>query len=376
MKLDLTAAQAALQARARAFADEQVAPLADQIDRDELLPPSLVQAMGKEGFLGALVSPELGGAALDMIAFGLLNEELGRACSSARSLLTVHAMVCAAIARWGTGAQKRRWLPPLAGGSAIGAFALTEPEAGSDAASIQAQARRDGSGYLVDGRKQWITAGQLAEVYLLFARLDDRPAAFLVPRRSEGLEVRPVRGMLGTRGSMLAELELKACRLDAESLIGAPGFGISAVATSALDVGRYSVAWGSVGICQACLDASRAHARSRVQFGKALSEHQLIRQMLTDMITRTHAARLLCVRAGQLKDRGDPDTLVETFIAKYFASTAAMQCASDAVQIQGARGASGGAAVARYFRDAKVMEIIEGSSQIQQLSIAGALLNR
>ncbi len=374
MKLELTQAQRALQARARQFVDARVAPRAAAFDRDQALPPELAAELGAQGFLGGLVPAEHGGQPEDLVAFGLLNEELGRGCSSVRSLLTVHSMVCATLARWGTPAQRQQWLPRLAKGAALGAFALTEPAAGSDAASISTSAVPRGGGYALTGVKKWITVGQIADVFLLFAQLEGRACAFLVPRTAPGLSIRPIRDVLGTRGSMLAELVLEGCEVEAGALVGAPGFGISAIATSALDIGRYSVAWGCVGISQACLEACRTYVNERVQFGKPLHEHQLVRELFTDMVTSTHAARLLCLRAGQLKDKGDPDTVAETFMAKYFASRAAMKSATDAVQLHGALGTSAELPVARYFRDAKVMEIIEGSTQIQQVAIAGAYL--
>ena len=308
---------------------------------------------------------------MDMLTFGLLNEEFGRGCSSLRSLLTVHSMVTYAIQRWGSRDQKETWLLPLAQGSLVGAFALSEPQIGSDASSIETRAELCGDTYLLNGRKKWITYGQIADLYLVFARLENRVSAFLVERGTPGLDIRPIRGMLGTRASMLAELILHDCAVPKTNLVGGRGFGLASVATSALDIGRFSVACGCVGISQACLDASLSYTSKRQQFGVHLKEHQLIQRMITDMLTNTQAARLLCYNAGYLKDAGAPNTIMETWIAKYFASTTAVKAASDAVQIHGANGCSSDYPVQRYWRDTKVMEIIEGSSQIQQITIAG-----
>ncbi len=304
-----------------------------------------------------------------MIAYGLLTEEIGRGCSSVRSLLTVHDMVAHAIQRWGSPAQKQRCLPAMARGEILGALALSEPEAGSDAKSVQTTAADAGDAWVLNGRKKWTTYGQLADLFLVLAQADGKPTAFLVERETPGLAVRPLHGITGTRASMLAEIFFEGCRVPKENLLGRPGFGVSHVISAALEHGRYSVAWGSVGLGQACLDASRAYAAGRRQFGVPIADHQLIRRMLTNMIVEVRAARLLCLRAGWLRDAGDPGASGEIMVAKYYASTMATRAASDAVQIHGANGCSEDYPVGRYLRDSRVMEIIEGSTQIQQITI-------
>lgn len=371
MQIELTARQKADQLAFRQFVQAEIIPYADRFDQEECTPPDLIQKIAHQGYLGALVTSERGGSNMDMITFGLLNEEFGRGCSSLRSLLTVHSMVTYAIQRWGSARQKETWLPRLARGEVIGAFALSEPNVGSDASSIETSAELRGDAYILNGQKKWSTYGQIADLYLVFARYENRVSAFLVERETPGLEMRPIKGMLGTRASMLAELFLRDCRVPKENLVGGRGFGLASVGTSALDIGRYSVACGCVGIAQACLEASLRYTSERKQFQVYLKEHQLIRQMITDMITNTQAARLLCYNAGYLKDTGAPNTIMETWIAKYFASTTAAKAASDAVQIHGANGCSSMHPVQRYWRDTKVMEIIEGSTQIQQITIAG-----
>jgi alkylation response protein AidB-like acyl-CoA dehydrogenase len=368
MRIELTPGQRALRSEVRAFVGQEIAPHAGQWDRDESTPREIVDRLVERGWLGSMVPAEHGGLGLDMVSYGVLTEEIGRGCSSIRSLLTVHDMVCRGILRWGSRAQKESWLPRLARGEVLGAFALSEPEAGSDAMSIRTTARAVDGGYEIDGTKKWITYGQIADLFLLFAKLDDKPTAFLVERDTPGLTVEPLRGMLGTRASMLAEIRLAGART--AEMVGRPGFGVSHVVGAALDQGRYSVACGSVGIAQACLDACLAFAREREQFGQPIFEHQLVRAMLSDMITGVRAARLLCMRAGYLRDIGDPAAIAETAVAKHFAATTAMRAAADAVQIHGANGCHDAFPVSRYFRDAKVMEIIEGSTQIQQSTIA------
>lgn len=370
MKIELTPQQKRDRAEFREFVCARVAPRADEFDREERVPAEVLREIAGRGYLGALLPQPSGRAAMDAVTFGLLNEEFGRGCSSLRSLLTVHNMVAIAVQRWGSRALKECWLPLLATGEKVAAFCLTEPQSGSDAASVETAAEPSGDGYLLRGTKKWITFGQAADLFLVFGKCEGKHTAFLVERESPGLAVTPIKGVLGTRGSMLAEVRFEDCRVPKENVVGRIGFGFSHVAATALDCGRYSVAWGCVGLAQACLDASLRYADERRQFGARLSEHQLVRRMLTDMITNVKAARLLCLHAGCLRDAGDPQSVAETTIAKYFASTTAARAAADAVQIHGANGCGPDYPVQRYLRDSKVMEIIEGSTQIQQLTIA------
>ncbi|MGZ4164196.1 MAG: acyl-CoA dehydrogenase family protein, partial [Tumebacillaceae bacterium] len=227
-----------------------------------------------------------------------------------------------------------------------------------------------GDHYVLNGKKKWITYGQIADVFLFFAQVDGKPSAFLVESNTPGLTVHPIKGIYGTRASMLAELHLEECRIPKGNLLGREGFGFPYVALSALDYGKYSVAWGAVGVGQACLEASLQYTSERKQFDQYLKEFQLIQEMLTEMVTNVKAARLLCLQAGYLRENGDPRALNETSVAKYFASRMANKAANDAVQIHGANGMSMDYPVQRYLRDTKVSEIIEGSSQMQQMTIA------
>ncbi|MEQ8973604.1 MAG: acyl-CoA dehydrogenase family protein [Coleofasciculus sp. C1-SOL-03] len=370
MKLELTPQQNQARSEFKAFVDEVIVPDANRCDREEHTPPELIEKLAQQGYLGAGLPKDRGGTGMDMITYGLLNEEIGRGCSSLRSLLTVHNMVAQALFKWGNTFQKENWLPKLASGEVIAAFALSEPNVGSDAKSIETTATRSGDFYVLNGQKKWMTYGQIADVFLVFAQNDGKPSVFLVEKNRPGLTIKPIFGMLGVRGSMLAELHLHDCKIPSENLLCRQGFGFSHVASSALDYGRYSVAWGCVGIAQACLDACLQYTSQRQQFGVYLKEHQLIRQMITEMLVNVKAARLLCYQAGYLKDNGDPKSIMETSIAKYFASTTATKAANDAVQIHGGNGCSREYSVQRYWRDAKIMEIIEGSTQIQQITIA------
>ena len=352
------------------FVAEEIVPHADLWDREECLPRELVAELGRRGYLGAAIPAEAGGSGLDAITLSLLHEAMGYGCSSVRCLLTVHSMVAHAIARWGNEHQKGRWLPGLASGEIVAAFALTEPEAGSDATSVRATATRRGPHYVLEGEKRWVTYGQRANLFLVFARCDDQVGAFLVERDSEGLEIVPTYGLLGTKASMVATLHLRGCEVPADGVLGRIGFGIVAVASSALELGRYSVACGCAGSAQACVDSSIDYVHQREQFGKRIAEHQLIQRMIADMVTNVSAARLLCRQAGSLRQTSDPRAVLATWVAKYFASRSAFQAAADAVQIHGANGCSDAYPVQRLLRDAKVMEIIEGTSEIQQVMIA------
>lgn len=370
MKIELTLEQKDNQATFRDFVDREIIPDADRFDLEESIPPELIQKLGREGYLGALLPKEFGGKGLDAIAIGLLNEEVGRGCSSLRSLLTVHGMVAQTLLKWGSKTQQEYWLPRLASGQVIAAFGLSEPNVGSDAKSVETTATFNGDFYVLNGQKRWITFGQIADVFLIFAQCEGKPSAFLVESNTPGLSIQPISGMLGVKASMLAQLSLNECQIPSENLVGRPGFGFSHIAATALDYGRYSVAWGCVGIAGACLEACTRYASQRKQFGTYLKDHQLIQQMVAEIIVNLKAARLLCYQAGHLKNIGDPRAILETSIAKYFAAKTATQAASDAVQIHGANGCSSEYSVQRYLRDAKIMEIIEGSTQIQQVTIA------
>ncbi|UED82971.1 acyl-CoA dehydrogenase family protein [Streptomyces profundus] len=363
-------------ATARRFVDEHIAPHAGAWDRAGRVPDEVLARIAESGLWAPFLPPELGGSATDLVTLGAVHEEFGRACSSVRSLLTVHTMVAWALRRWGTAEQRERWGRELGTGRALGAFCLSEPEAGSDTAAIATTARAERGGWVLDGVKTWITGGQRADLFLVFARGPAATVALLVPRDTPGVRVTPIDDMLGTRASMLARIDFREVRLGPDALLGPAGFASGMLLTGTLDLGRYSVAAGSVGIVQACLDASADHCARRVVGGVPLRDLPLIRAKVSDMVTDARAARLLVAEAGRLKDAGDEATLAATWVAKYFASTAAARHATEAVQIHGAAGCAGDHPVSRYYRDAKVMEIIEGSSEIQRLTIADEAYRR
>lgn len=363
-------------ASARSFVDEHVAPHADAYDRAGAVPEELLARIGDAGLWAPFLPPALGGSGTDMVTFGEIHEEVGRGCSSVRSLLTVHGMLAWALHRWGSDEQVQRWGPALASGQVLGAFCLSEPQAGSDIAAIATRAVPHAGGWLLDGTKKWTTGGARADLFLVFAQGPTGIVALLVPRDAPGVGVTPIDGILGTRASLLAEVAFCGVRLGPEALLGPAGFASGMVATGTLDIGRYSVAAGSVGIVQACLEASAAYASLRSVGGSLLRDLPLIQAKLSDMVTDVRAARLLVAEAGRLKDAGDSATIMSTWVAKYFASTAAARHAAEAVQIHGANGCGPDYPVARYYRDAKVMEIIEGSNEVQRTTIAAEAYRR
>ncbi len=370
MKIELTKEQLDNQEEFHSFATKEIAPYAAKNDLEERTPPELIKKLADSGYLGSMIPKEYGGLDMDMITIGLLNEEVGKACSSVRGLLTVHGMVALAILRWGTKEQREYWLPKMASGKIIGAFGLTEPNVGSDAKSVETTAVYEDGKYILNGHKKWTTMGQIADIFLVFAKCDDKPTAFLVERTSPGFSTKPITDLIGCRASMIAELLLENCSIPEANIVGRIGTGLSHVALNSLDYGRYTVAWGCVGLGQACLEESLEYSRKRKQFGTSLRQNQLIQKMITEMVVDIKAARLLCFNAGYLKDIGDPDTIMETWNAKYFASKMVNKVAYDAVQIHGANGCSRQYPVERYYRDAKINEIIEGTSQMHEVLIA------
>lgn len=380
MDFQLTATQVQIQQQVRRFAREEVAPLSREADERGIFPLHLVRRMGELGFLGAPLAPEYGGG-LDAVCYVLLCEELGRVDSSVRGFLTVHTgLVSLCLQEWGSEEQKRHYLPLLARGEWIGCYALTEPEAGSDAASMQTTAREEGESYVLNGEKIWITNGTSARLAIVFASRNLAAGhrgicAFLVETATPGLLRTPMPGHeLGHRASEHVHMTFNECRIPHSALLGTPGGGFK-IAMSALDRGRLGVAAGAVGIAQACLDACVAYTTQRRQFGRRLADFQMLQASIADMAASVEAARLLVYQAAWAKDQGLPTTKL-TSIAKLFASEAALKAASEAVLIHGNRGYSNEYPVERHYRDIKGLQIYEGTSHIQRIIIARELLGR
>jgi alkylation response protein AidB-like acyl-CoA dehydrogenase len=374
MDLGLTDEQRLISETARDFVDNEVIPRARDSDRAQRFDLELARRLGDMGYLGAPVAEEYGGRGLDYTGYGLIVEEVGRGDSAMRTVVSVQtSLVCGSIERWGTEEQKQRWLPSLCSGEAFGCFGLTEPDAGSDPASMRTRAEKIDGGWRISGQKMWISLGNVAEVALIFAQTDPEQrhrgiACFLVPTSSDGFTTQEIHGKLGLRASDTAEISLDAVEVPDDALMGEVGEGFK-VAMSALDSGRYSVASGCVGICEGCVQASVAYSKERKQFGVPLATFQLVQEMIADMIVRRDAARLLVRRAGYLKDAGRPST-AETSIAKLYATESAVECANLAIQVHGGSGYVDDYPVERYLRDARVTTLYEGTSQIQKLIIA------
>lgn len=380
MDFELSDEQRLVRETARAFADEVVVPRAKENARNAFFDTELVRRIADQGYLGAIVPREYGGAGLDHVTYGLVVEEMGRADSAMRTVISVQtSLVCTAILRWGTEEQKQRHLPRLCTGEWLGCFGLTEPDSGSDAANQRTRARRVDGGWVLDGTKMWISMGNHAKVALIFAQTDpdsSHPlhrglACFLVDTDQEGFKPTEIHGKMGLHASDTAQITLDEVHVSDDALLGEVGEGFK-VAMSSLDSGRYSVAAGCVGICQGCVDESVAYAKEREQFGRPIGSFQLVQAMLADMKVQADAARMLVWRAGWLKDTGRPST-TETSIAKLYATEAAVECANTAIQVHGGAGYVDDHPVERYFRDVRVTTLYEGTSQIQKLIIGRAL---
>jgi butyryl-CoA dehydrogenase len=375
MDFELTDEQQLIKETARDFSDNEIATRARENDRNEHFDVELVQKIAAQGYLGAIVPQEYGGAGLDYLSYGLIVEEVGRGCSSMRTVVSVNtSLVCSAILKWGTEEQKQHYLPKLCSGEWLGCFGLTEPDTGSDAANLKTRAKRTDDGWVINGAKMWISLGTHAKVALIFAQTDPEQkhrglACFLVDTDQPGFQAQTIHHKLGLRGSDTAEISLDD--VHATEILGEIGDGFK-VAMSALDSGRYSVAAGCVGICQGSLDASVKYATEREQFGRPIAAFQLVQEMLADMKLQTDAARMLVWRAGYLKDTGQPNT-TETSVAKLYATEAAIHCANTAIQVHGGSGYVDDYPVERYFRDVRVTSLYEGTSQIQKLIIGRTL---
>ncbi|WP_326595964.1 acyl-CoA dehydrogenase family protein [Streptomyces brevispora] len=377
MNLELSEEQKAVRQLAEEFVARDVAPHVVEWDRAENVDKSIVKKLGSLGFLGLTVPEEYGGSGGDHLTYCLVTEELGRGDSSVRGIVSVSlGLVAKTVAGWGDEEQKRHWLPRLTSGDAVGCFGLTEPGTGSDAGNLATRAVRDGGDYVINGSKTFITNGTWADVVLLFARTNDTPgrkgiSAFLVPADTPGLTRRTIHGKLGLRGQATAEVVLEDVRVPATTLMGPEGKGFS-IAMSALAKGRMSVAAGCVGIARAALDAAVGYAGEREQFGKPIAGHQLVQELISDIAVDVDAARLLTWRVADLIDRGE-DFATAASKAKLFASEAAVRSANNALQVFGGYGYIDEYPVGKLLRDARVMTLYEGTSQIQKLIIGRAL---
>ena len=373
MDFQLTDEQQMIKETARAFTDNEIVMQSRENARNHHFDLDLVKKIADQGYLGAVVPQQYGGAGLDYVSYGLIVEEIGRGDSAIRTVISVQtSLVCSGILRWGTEEQKQKYLPKLCSGEWLGCFGLTEPDTGSDAANQKTRAVKTDSGWLINGSKMWISMGNYAKVALIFAQTDPSLgtkglACFIVDTDQPGYSAQTIEHKMGLHGSDTASISLEDVEVPDEDMLGGVGDGFK-VAMSNLDSGRYSVAAGCVGICQGCVEESVKYAKEREQFGRPIASFQLVQAMIADMVVKTEASRMLVWRAGWLKDQGMPNTL-ETSVAKLHATEASLECANTAIQVHGGAGYVDDHPVERYLRDARVTTIYEGTSQIQKLII-------
>ena len=379
MQFPLSDEQRLIQQTAREFADREIAPVADAHNREAKFPAALVQRMGELGFLGMLVPEAYGGTGVGNFGLVLALEEVNRVCASTGVTMSVqNSLVCAPIVHWANETLKHKYLPKLATGQMLGAYALSEPGSGSDAAALVTSAVKDGDSYVLNGTKNFITSGAEADVVIAMVRTD--PAhktrgitAFLVERDWKGFHVGRKEDKMGLRSSSTVQLTFEDLRVPATNVLGEIGIGFK-IAMHTLDGGRIGIASQAVGIAQACLDASLKYAEEREAFGQQIGKFQAMQWKLANMATKLEAARLLVYNAARLKDAGQPHAK-EAAMAKLFASEMSNEAGRDAVQVHGGAGYLEDFPVERYFRDARITEIYEGTSEIQRIVIARHLLN-
>ena len=375
MDLSLTAEQQAFRDAARDFLEKEAVPHRTEWDRRESVDTDIIPKMAELGFFGLTIPEEYGGLGGDYLTYVLGMEELGRADSALRGIVSVsNGLVGKSILGFGSEEQKQHWLPRISEATSLGCFGLTEPGTGSDAGNLTSKAVQDGSDYLISGQKLFITNGTWADLALVFARTGaDGPrgvSAFLVPTDAEGFEAREIKGKLGLRGQATAELFLDDVRVPADAMLGDEGQGFK-IAMTTLDKGRVSVAAGCVGLVQACLEASVAYATSRTQFGRRIAGFQLVQDLIADISVDADAARLLVWRCADLIERGQPFGVAASK-AKLFASEAAVRAANNCIQVHGGAGYVDDYPAEKFLRDARVMTLYEGTSQIQKLLIGRA----
>jgi len=362
----------------RSFCAREIAPIAKEIDQEALFPWAVVEKMGRLGYFGIQVPPQYSGAGLDTVSYIIIIEEVSRACASLGLCLSVHNSVAVyPILAFADEEQKKRWLPPLARGEKIGAFCLTEPNAGSDAAGIEATAIRNGDDYIVNANKVFVTNGGIADICLMFVRTDPSAgrkgiSVVVAERGAPGFVVGELEDLCGVRSNPVNSIRLYDCNVPAHNLLGKEGMGLP-IGLAALDAGRIGIAAQAVGIAQAAMDESVQYVKQRHQFGVSLGKHQMIQSMIADMSTQIDAARLLVYRAAVLRDAGKPISEAAAK-AKLFASEVSTQVTDLAVQIHGGYGYSRAYPVERYYRDARVTRIYEGTSEIHRIVIARSVL--
>jgi len=364
----------------RAFVAEHVQPFDQQWDKQQAVPLEVIKQCYEAGYVGGIIPKEYGGGGWSTVDFGLLNEAFGAASSSLCGLFTVQTMVAMTLVKWGNTDQQHRWLPAMAKGDILAAFAMTEPKVGSNIQAMETAFTLNGGTYLLNGTKKWITYSGLADIFLVFGKCDqvggDGSIAAVVRADAPGVQVPPIREMLGFRGVYLSQIDFKDCEVKVEDIVGKPGFVFSYIAPYGLHYGRMSTAWSAVGLMRACLETCAHFASQRRAFNETIGQLGMIRRLLTEMGVHMEAARLLCLSAAMADDQHLPAAMEKTLEAKYYSSQAAVKAAADTVQVLGARGCSDEEPAARFYRNAKVMEIIEGTTQVIENVLGKSILRK
>lgn len=360
------------------FVKEHVAPYAGEWDKSQAVPRDIINKCSQEGFLGGIIPVEYGGGGWDMLTFGLLNEAIGAASSDLCGLFTVQTMVASTLIKWGTREQQGILLPSMAKGETLAAFAMTEPKVGSNIQEISTTFTPRGEGYVLNGTKKWITYSGLADIFLVFGKLagTDKSMSAVVHSDAEGVVITPLNDMLGFRGSYLSQLQFCDCEIEAGALVGKPGLVLPYVAPFGLHYGRMSTAWHAIGMLRACLETAVSYALERQALLEPISNLGMIREIITDIGVNLEAARLLGISAALADDKHMPEAMEKTLEAKYFASRAAVRAAADTIQVLGAHGCSAEAPAERYYRNAKTLEIIEGTNQVIQNVLGKSFFRR
>ncbi|MET0464659.1 MAG: acyl-CoA dehydrogenase family protein [Chitinophagaceae bacterium] len=362
---------------AKDFSANRVRPLAAFFDQGNGIPRELITDMGRSGLLGAPLPTRYGGGGADARLWGEITREIGKACCSVRSVLTVHsALIGETIVRLGNDEQKNRLLPDICSGKQIGAFALSEPDTGSDARGIKTAYAKTGEGYTINGVKKWITLGDLADFFIVIAQDQGRISAFFVERERTGITSVPLNGIIGNRGSHIAEVTLRDVYVPQSNLFCGEGMGFSHVVNTAMDFGRSSIAWAGLAIAEEALECMTSYALQRKQFGALIGTLGGVRTMIADAAVAVHAGRRLCEHAAHSRTERSVDLIHDTITAKYFTSRAAVQITNNAVQLYGANGCSSQFLPERLLREAKILEVIEGTSQVLQEVIADYALTK
>jgi butyryl-CoA dehydrogenase len=374
----LTDKNRAVRRSVRAFCERELGPIAKEIDQEASFPWEVVEKMGRLGYFGIQVPKALGGAGMDSVSYIIVIEEISRVCAGLGLCVTVHNSVGVyPLLAFGSEEQKKKWVPPLARGEKIGAFCFTEPNAGSDAAGIEATAIRNGDHYLVNANKVFVTNGGVADVCLIFVRTDPNAgrkgiSVIVAERGTPGFVVGDLEDLCGVRANPVSSIRLYDCQLPIENLLGEEGMGLR-IGLTALDAGRIGIAAQAVGIAQAAFEEGVRYAKQRRQFGVPIAKHQAVTMMIADMATQVEAARLLTFRSAVLRDQGKPFTK-ESAMAKLYASETSSKVTDLAVQIHGGYGYSKAYPVERYYRDARVTRIYEGTSEVHRMVIARGVL--